>query len=131
MGATSIDRRFAASVRLYNHEQLYEGKSLNQFKNFSSPPFELAYSSEFSSCSDFTGFNIRGKLVLCDPQDLLPSYDIFGVVKSGGGVGVVLVNAKAAGYSIVTDSYPLPTVQLSATTGRAILLSQLSLDCHR
>nr|CAD1818809.1 unnamed protein product [Ananas comosus var. bracteatus] len=55
------------------------------------------------------------------PQDLLPSYDIFGAVKSGGGVGVVLVNAKAAGYSIVTDSYPLPTVQLSAAAGRAII----------
>nr|CAD1818899.1 unnamed protein product [Ananas comosus var. bracteatus] len=87
VGATSVDRSFAASVQLYNNKQLYEGESLNQFKNFSSAPFELAYSSEFSSCSDFTGFDIRGKL-------------------SGGGIGVVLVNAKAAGYSIVTIATP-------------------------
>ncbi|XP_020095470.1 subtilisin-like protease SBT1.7 [Ananas comosus] len=118
VGATSVDRSFRSYVQL-NNGKVYEGESLNQSTKIPSNPVELAYNSNRSGCTYFKKFDIKGKIVVCEP--FFPLEKIARAVLKAGGVGVVVVNLEAEGYSIIARDFPLPASRLSAADGDSVI----------
>nr|CAD1818898.1 unnamed protein product [Ananas comosus var. bracteatus] len=95
------------------------GESLNQSTKIPSNPVELAYNSNRSGCTYFKKFDIKGKIVVCEP--FFPLEKIARAVLKAGGVGVVVVNLEAEGYSIIARDFPLPASRLSAADGDSVI----------
>ena len=59
---------------------------------------------------------VSGKIVICD-RGLSPRVQKGNVVRSAGGVGMILTNTEANGEELVADSHLLPAVAIGEKEG--------------
>ncbi|KAL2348338.1 hypothetical protein Fmac_002338 [Flemingia macrophylla] len=134
VGAGTLDRDFPAYVYLGNGKK-YSGVSLfdgNHLLN-SSVPFVYAgdagaaIGAEVCEKGSLDPEKVKGKIVLCERGD--GSRVKKGlVVKSAGGVGMVLANTISDGEELQADPHVLPTVAVGYEDGKAI---KSYLSCSR
>ncbi|WOG93032.1 hypothetical protein DCAR_0312311 [Daucus carota subsp. sativus] len=126
VGAGTLDRDFPALASLGNGLN-YSGVSL--FKGDSLPdkmvPFIYAGNATIATngnlCMPGTLIpdKIKGKIVLCD-RGVNARVQKGSVVKSAGGVGMVLANAASNGDELVADAHLLPATAVTEKTGNLI-----------
>ncbi|XP_010248001.1 PREDICTED: subtilisin-like protease SBT1.3 [Nelumbo nucifera] len=129
VGASTMDRDFPSTVKLGNGHlssgvSLYKGR-----RNLSAKKqYPLAYMGSNSSSPDPSSLclegtldprTVAGKIVICD-RGVNPRVEKGQVVKSAGGVGMILSNTAANGEELVADSHLLPAVAVGAEAGKAI-----------
>jgi len=118
VGAGTIDRDFPAYVTLGNGKA-YTGVSLYNGKLPPKTPIPIVYAgnvsgdSEGSQCSkgSLIAAKVAGKIVICD-RGGNPRVEKGVVVKSAGGIGMILANNEDYGEELVADSYLLPALAL-------------------
>lgn len=125
VGAGTLDRDFPASVSLgnglnYSGVSLYSGESSDKLL-----PFIYA-----GNATNVTNGNlcmmgtlipekVKGKVVFCD-RGINARVQKGSVVKSAGGVGMVLANTAANGEELVADAHLLPATAVGQKAGEAI-----------
>ncbi|CAK8539412.1 unnamed protein product [Lathyrus sativus] len=123
VGASTIDRKIAASAKLGNGEE-FEGETLYQPKDFSPQLLPLFYAGSYgygnsSQNQSFClpGFlkniDLRGKVVLCDVGGGVTSIVKGQEVLNAGGVAMILANSEAIGFSTFAIPHVLPAVEVS------------------
>ncbi|KAL5815320.1 hypothetical protein ACOSQ4_025961 [Xanthoceras sorbifolium] len=126
VGASTIDRRIAASAKLGNGEEL-SGESLFQPKDFPSTLLPLVYAgmngkpeSAFCGNGSLNGTDVKGKIVLCERGGGIGRIDKGVEVKNAGGAAMILMNEETDGFSTSADLHVLPATQVSYTAGLKI-----------
>ncbi|XP_057449587.1 subtilisin-like protease SBT1.7 [Lotus japonicus] len=130
VGAGTLDRDFPAYVSLGNGKN-YTGVSLYSGKKFPDKPVALTY-GENASIGGGTQLNsqlclpgslspqkVKGKIVVCD-RGTNSRVEKAEVVKSVGGLGMVLANGATEGEELTADSFVLPALLVGAKAGEAI-----------
>ncbi|KAL5098925.1 hypothetical protein RYX36_003252 [Vicia faba] len=123
VGASTIDRKIAASAKLGNGEE-FEGETLYQPKDFSQQLLPLVYGGSYgygnssqnqSFClpGSLKNVDIRGKVVLCDIGGDVSSIVKGQEVLNSGGVAMILANSEAIGFSTFAIPHVLPAVEVS------------------
>lgn len=134
VGAGTLDRDFPAYVSLGNGRN-YSGVSL--FKGSSAGKLlPFVYAGNASNATNgnlcMTGTlipeKIAGKIVMCD-RGMNPRVQKGDVVKSAGGVGMVLSNTPANGEELVADAHMIPATAVGQKSGDAIK-NYLFTDSH-
>ncbi|XP_061354262.1 subtilisin-like protease SBT1.7 [Gastrolobium bilobum] len=123
VGAGTIDRNFPAYITLGNGKR-YTGASLYNGKLPSDSPLPLVYAGNVSKESDgnlcTTGSlipeKVKGKIVICD-RGSSGRVAKGSVVKSAGGVGMILANNEYYGEELFADPYLLPAAALGQNAG--------------
>ena len=94
VGASTVDRRFVATARLGNGEQI-DGESLPQHSNFPSTLSPLVYAGMSSKpnsslCGEgaLEGMDVKGKIVLCERGGGIGRVADGGEVKNAGGAAM-------------------------------------------
>ncbi|CAL0328649.1 unnamed protein product [Lupinus luteus] len=129
VGASTMDRDFPAYVKLGNDENvtgvsLYKGRSILSI----SKQYPLVYLG--SNSSSLNGRSlclegtldpqvVSGKIVICD-RGLSPRVQKGHVVKSAGGVGMILTNTAVNGEELVADCHLLPAVTIGEKEGKEL-----------
>ncbi|CAA0842580.1 Subtilisin-like protease SBT1.2 [Striga hermonthica] len=115
VGASTIDRRFPAPVKLGNGVEL-DGESAYQPTNFSSDNLlELIYVD-----GPLVGLDVSGKIVLLEVNADNPDYQADDV-KFAGGVAMILINPEAAGFTHMSDpGRSIPSTSVSFSAGQKI-----------
>nr|KYP52419.1 Subtilisin-like protease [Cajanus cajan] len=133
VGAGTLDRDFPAYVSLGNGKNyygvsIYDGNSHSHFPDSSaSLPFIYAgnasvkIGAEECERDSLDPKKVKGKIVLCDRGGSSRAEKGL-VVKSAGGVGMVLANAQSNGEELVADAHLLPAVAVGYKDGNAIRL---------
>lgn len=134
VGASSIDRKIAASAKLGNGAE-YEGETLFEPKNFfGSQQFPLVYAGAYGNQTQYQNqssaslcalgslknVDLRGKTVLCDVGGGIPSVVKGQEVLDAGGVAMILANSQTLGFSTFASPNVLPAVEVSYAAGLAI-----------
>jgi Subtilase family/Fibronectin type-III domain/PA domain len=132
VGASTIDRRFAADVTLgdgtvLSGASLYSGKDL--LPNESLP---LVYAGNLSSLrrgfrstapfcmrGSFETAAAQGKVVLCE-RGVVSRVEKGLAVKEAGGVGVIIANQFLDGEGVLPDAHLLPAVGLGFSAGKTV-----------
>ncbi|XP_047943951.1 subtilisin-like protease 4 [Salvia hispanica] len=126
VGASTIDRKLGARAVLGNKQQ-FEGQSAFQPRNFPIKLFPLVYAGMLNASDEYAPYcfneslsqsDIRGKIVVCELGGLRIQKGV--VVKSGGGVGMILLNYEEYANSTSADVHVLPTTHLSYADGLKI-----------
>ncbi|XP_030500515.2 subtilisin-like protease [Cannabis sativa] len=128
VGASTIDRKFKASVKIGNGESL-EGQSLNQPKSLNSAAMvPLVYGgsskvngSNFCDNNTLTSDVVSGKIVACDRGGILGRVMKGVEVKRAGGVGMILMNRKQDGAVTSADAHVLPATHVSYAEGQKLM----------
>ncbi|XP_051140562.1 subtilisin-like protease SBT1.7 [Andrographis paniculata] len=126
VGAGTLDRDFPAIVSLGNGKN-FSGVSLFKGDSLPGKPLPIVYAGNVSNVTNgnlcMTGTlnpdKIKGKIVLCD-RGINPRVQKGSVVKSAGGIGMVLTNTAANGEELVADAHLLPATAVGESTGDAI-----------
>ncbi|KAL1556795.1 subtilisin-like protease [Salvia divinorum] len=107
VGAATVDRKMTSTVVLSNGEEL-DGESAHGF-----PPTTEHEIVEPADCEEgLFETNVKGKIVVCDLG--IVSRTAKGVaVKKAGGVGMILRNSIAQGYTISAEAHVLPASHIS------------------
>ncbi|KAG6782709.1 hypothetical protein POTOM_012122 [Populus tomentosa] len=126
VGASTVDRRFAATARLGNGEQI-DGESLSQHSNFPSTLLPLVYAGmsgkpNSSLCGEgaLEGMDVKGKIVLCERGGGIGRIAKGGEVKNAGGAAMILMNEETDGFSTNADVHVLPATHVSFVAGLKI-----------
>jgi subtilisin family serine protease len=126
VGASTVDRRFSATARLGNGEQI-DGESLSQHSNFPSTLLPLVYAGmsgkpNSSLCGEgaLEGMDVKGKIVLCERGGGIGRIAKGGEVKNAGGAAMILMNEEADGFSTNADVHVLPATHVSFAAGLKI-----------
>ncbi|CAJ1929387.1 unnamed protein product [Sphenostylis stenocarpa] len=126
VGAGSIDRDFPVYVKLGNGEN-YQGVSIND-GSFTPRTFvPLIYAgnasvkegAEFCVKDSLDPEKVKGKIVFCDRGNN-SRVEKGIVVKSAGGVGMVLGNSETNGEELVADAHLLPAAAVGFNSSKAI-----------
>ncbi|KAK6940602.1 PA domain [Dillenia turbinata] len=129
VGASTLDRRFPAIVRLGNGETLY-GESLypgNQFRR-AQRELELVYvkdgdtGNEYCSTGSLPKAKVRGKMVICD-RGVNGRAEKGQIVKEAGGAAMILANTAINQEDNSVDVHVLPATKPQGITGITQLLS--------
>ncbi|KAG4991700.1 hypothetical protein JHK82_025220 [Glycine max] len=129
VGASTMDRDFPSDVKLGNGKKiigvsLYKGKNVLSIKK----QYPLVYLGSNSSRVDPRSMCLEGtldpkvvsgKIVICD-RGLSPRVLKGHVVRSAGGVGMILTNTEANGEELVADSHLLPAVAIGEKEGKEL-----------
>ncbi|XP_020204529.1 subtilisin-like protease SBT1.3 [Cajanus cajan] len=129
VGASTMDRDFPADVKLGNGKimtgvSLYKGQSVLSIKK----QYPLVYLGSNSSRVDPRSMCLEGtldpkvvsgKIVICD-RGLSPRVKKGHVVRSAGGVGMILTNSEANGEELVADCHLLPAVAIGEKEGKEL-----------
>ncbi|OIV98936.1 hypothetical protein TanjilG_07371 [Lupinus angustifolius] len=129
VGASTMDRDFPAYAKLGNGKNvtgvsLYKGKSMLSI----SKQYPLVYLGSNSSSNDARSLCLEGtldpqvvsgKIVICD-RGLSPRVQKGHVVKSAGGVGMILTNTAVNGEELVADCHLLPAVTIGEKEGKKL-----------
>ncbi|CAA7390605.1 unnamed protein product [Spirodela intermedia] len=116
VGASTMDRRFPAFVRMGNGQLLY-GESLypgNHFRNIPGREVELVYEDggngggEFCFRGSLARARVGGKMVVCD-RGVNGRAEKGGVVREAGGAGMILANQEINQEEDSVDVHVLPT----------------------
>jgi subtilisin family serine protease len=125
VAASTMDRLIGAKVIL-GDGLTFDGESLYQ-PNTSAAALPLVYAGASSThnaqfCGNGTldGFDVKGKIVLCDDGNFVESVDKGAEVLRAGGAGMILTNQILDGYSTFADPHVLPASQVSYAAGVAI-----------
>lgn len=118
VGAGTIDRNFPAYITLGNGKR-YPGVSLYSGKLPPNSPLPIVYAgnasddSEGNLCSkdSLIPGKVAGKIVICD-RGGTARVEKSLVVKSAGGIGMILTNTEDYGEDLVADPYLLPAAAL-------------------
>uniref|UniRef100_A0A2K2B5Q1 Uncharacterized protein n=1 Tax=Populus trichocarpa TaxID=3694 RepID=A0A2K2B5Q1_POPTR len=126
VGASTVDRRFSATARLGNGEQI-DGESLSQHSNFPSTLLPLVYAGmsgkpNSSLCGEgaLEGMDVKGKIVLCERGGGIGRIAKGGEVKNAGGAAMILMNEEVDGFSTNADVHVLPATHVSFAAGLKI-----------
>ncbi|XVF13249.1 hypothetical protein REPUB_Repub08aG0192300 [Reevesia pubescens] len=104
VGASTMDRKIIASVRLGNN-YLLPGESLFQPKNIRSTLLPIVYagangnaSSRLCAPGSLRDIDVKGKIVLCEIGEI-PRIGKGQEVKDAGGAAMILMNDELNGFS--------------------------------
>ncbi|KAK4794943.1 hypothetical protein SAY86_012937 [Trapa natans] len=120
VGASTLDRRFPAMVRMGNGKSLY-GESMypgNRLPN-SGQELEVVYvtggdkGSEYCFRGSLPMDIVRGKMVVCD-RGVNGRAEKGEVVKEAGGAAMILANTEINGEEDSVDVHVLPATQVGA-----------------
>ncbi|CAI8588943.1 unnamed protein product [Vicia faba] len=146
VGAGTIDRDFPAYVTLGNN-QSYTGVSLYNGSSLPDTPISFIYGGN-ASIPDYAGEGIAGecdpgslakekvtgKIVMCDfgfGFGFVTPLEKGKVVKSVGGLGMVLANSVDYGEELMADPHVLPTIVVKFKDGEAIKKYLFSSDPNK
>ncbi|KAL6651187.1 hypothetical protein ACP70R_010112 [Stipagrostis hirtigluma subsp. patula] len=122
VGASTSDRRFAASVKLGDKVEL-EGESLDDPKTTKvDEPRPLMRDAADGTCANenvLIAQNVTGKIVVCEPGGVV-STEKAKLLKRLGAAGMIVVAPPAFGPVIIPRPHALPTVQVPAMAGMKI-----------
>ncbi|XP_027913111.1 subtilisin-like protease SBT1.7 [Vigna unguiculata] len=127
VGAGTIDRDFPVYVKLGNGQN-YSGVSINDGSSFVPRTFvPLVYAgnasvkvgAELCLTDSLDPEKVKGKIVFCDRGNI-SRVEKGLVVKSAGGVGMVLANGEIDGEELVADAHLLPTAAVGFEASKAI-----------
>ncbi|XP_057842556.2 subtilisin-like protease SBT1.8 [Cryptomeria japonica] len=131
VGASSIDRKFPAAVRLGNHE-IQTGSSLSQANQVTQglPLLYLSHNKSTRRCQSGLDLSmLNGKILLCDLAYRNPYIDSIGVgvlkevstaVTQVGVAGIIFATESVLGaLEIIVDSGP-PSISVAFAVGRKI-----------
>lgn len=129
VGASTMDRDFPATVQLGSRRtitgvSLYKGRiSLAENKRY-----PIVYAGSNASNPDPSSLclegtldpkKVSGKIVVCD-RGISPRVQKGVVVKTAGGVGMILANTNVNGEELVADCHLLPAVAVGESAGAEI-----------
>ncbi|CAI9104424.1 OLC1v1003092C1 [Oldenlandia corymbosa var. corymbosa] len=123
VGASTIDRKLKAVAVLGNKQEL-EGESAYQPKNFpSTKQYPLLYPGLNQSDTEADRYcseglrnitaAVRGRIVVCEVGGFIDEIEKGQNVKDAGGVGMIILNDEASGYTTDADAHVLPATHLS------------------
>ncbi|XP_052201714.1 subtilisin-like protease 4 [Diospyros lotus] len=126
VGASTIDRRIVATVKLGNGEE-FDGESLFQPHDFPERLLPLVYSgsngkpdSAFCGEGALNGTDVKGKVVLCERGGGIARISKGVEVKDAGGAAMILINGESDGFSTSADAHVLPASHVSYAAGLRI-----------
>jgi subtilisin family serine protease len=125
VAAGTMDRAIRTTVRLGSGEE-FDGESLFQpGNNSAAKPLPLVYpgadgSDTSRDCSVLRGAEVSGKVVLCESRGLNGRIEAGQTVAAYGGVGMVVMNRAAEGYTTFADPHVLPASHISYDAGTKI-----------
>ncbi|EER92040.1 hypothetical protein BDA96_01G343300 [Sorghum bicolor] len=126
VAAGTMDRAIRTNVKLGNGEE-FHGESLFQPRNNSAAdPLPLVYpgADGFDAsrdCSVLRGAEVTGKVVLCESRGLSGRIEAGQTVAAYGGVGMIVMNKAAEGYTTFADAHVLPASHVSYEAGAKIM----------
>ncbi|KAJ4812212.1 Subtilisin-like protease SBT1.2 [Rhynchospora pubera] len=124
VGASTMDRRFPAIIRLGNGEMLY-GESMypgNKFSRKAQKQLELVYEGgggqggEYCLKDSFSRKNVQGKMVVCD-RGINGRSEKGEAVREAGGAAMVLANAEINQFEDSVDVHVLPATVIGYDEG--------------
>ncbi|CAD6260013.1 unnamed protein product [Miscanthus lutarioriparius] len=125
VAAGTMDRLIAAQVRLGNGST-FDGESAFQPNISTTVTYPLVYAgasstpnASFCGNGSLDGFDVKGKIVLCD-RGIVARLAKGAEVKRAGGFGMIMANQFADGYSTLADAHVLPASHVSYVAGVAI-----------
>ncbi|KAB8096431.1 hypothetical protein EE612_024881 [Oryza sativa] len=128
VAASTMDRSIRTTVRLGNG-LYFDGESLYQPNDSPSTFYPLVYagasgkpSAEFCGNGSLDGFDVRGKIVVCEFGGGPNITRIIkgAVVQSAGGAGMILPNHFPEGYTTLAEAHVLPASHVDYVAGLAI-----------
>ncbi|KAF7017820.1 hypothetical protein CFC21_031187 [Triticum aestivum] len=121
VGASTTDRRFAATVKLGSGDEL-DGESLNEVKDYGKELRPLARDVGDGKCTSDTVLsaeNVTGKIVICE-AGVTPSTTKAKMVEKAGGFGMIVVTPEVFGPVIIPRPHVVPTVQVPYKVGQKL-----------
>ncbi|KOM44972.1 hypothetical protein LR48_Vigan06g027800 [Vigna angularis] len=126
VGAGTIDRDFPVYVKLGNGKN-YSGVSISDGSFLPRTFVPLIYAgnasvkvgAELCLTDSLDPEKVKGKIVFCDRGNI-SRVEKGLVVKSAGGLGMVLANAEIDGEELVADAHLLPTAAVGFKASKAI-----------
>ncbi|CAN0841603.1 Subtilisin-like protease 3 [Linum grandiflorum] len=123
VGASTVDRSVRATVKLGNSTEI-NGESYFQPKEVIGSTFlPLVYaggmngSASSAFCQSLEGFNVKGKVVLCDGHSTVEAVQQGQTVKDAGGAAMILVGNS---YITAPQFHVLPASYISFYDGNVI-----------
>ncbi|CAD6261153.1 unnamed protein product [Miscanthus lutarioriparius] len=126
VAASTMDRLIGSQVRLGNGLS-FDGESVNQQEISAAVFYPLVYAgasstadAQFCGNGSLDGFDVKGKIVLCDRGNGVARLAKGAEVKRARGIGMILANEFPDGYSTLADAHVLPASHVSYAAGEAI-----------
>ncbi|CAD6263987.1 unnamed protein product [Miscanthus lutarioriparius] len=126
VAASTVDRLIGAQVRLGNGLS-FDGESVYQPEISAAVFSPLVYAgassiadAQFCGNGSLNGFDVKGKIVLCDEGNGVRRVDKGAEVKRAGGIGMIMTNVFTEGYNTLADAHVLPASHVSYAAGVAI-----------
>lgn len=132
VGASTIDRRFAADVTLgdgtvISGASLYSGKDLSPNNslplvyagNLSSLRLGFRSTAPFCMQGSLSPGSAQGKVVLCE-RGVVSRVEKGLAVKEAGGVGMIVSNQFLDGEGVPPDAHLLPAVGIGYSAGKTV-----------
>ncbi|URD80786.1 subtilisin-like protease [Musa troglodytarum] len=120
------DRNIRVTVMLGNGLS-FDGESIFQPNSFPPALYPLVYAGANGNpatalCANgsFDGFDVKGKIVLCDRGGGIARLEKGAAVLSAGGIGMILANQATDGYSTLADAHVLPASHVGFAAGDQI-----------
>ncbi|XP_045815859.1 subtilisin-like protease SBT1.7 [Trifolium pratense] len=128
VGSGTLDRDFPVYVRLGNRKK-YFGATFSNVSSFPNTLLPFIYAGNASNdegkglgtClpGSLNSEKVSGKIVLCDRGEI-SRIEKGNIVKSVGGLGMVLANTMENGEETVADAYFMPAINVGYKDGEAI-----------
>ncbi|MCD7466888.1 Subtilisin-like protease 1 [Datura stramonium] len=128
VGASTLDRKMKATVKLGNKKQL-EGESAFHPKGHNSTFFPLFnpalnaadLDSRYCGTGTLNDPDIKGKIVLCMADGGYSRIGKGQAVKDAGGVGMIIYNGPDRGFTKFAEAHVLPALFITHQDGMNIL----------
>ncbi|CAM0903391.1 unnamed protein product [Alopecurus aequalis] len=127
VAASTMDRLIRSTVHLGNG-LTFDGESVFQPNISTNVMYPLVYpgasstpDANFCGNGSLDGFNVKGKIVLCDRGNGVGRLAKGAEVLRAGGAGMILSNQFTDGFSTIADVHVLPASHVSHADGLAIL----------
>jgi subtilisin family serine protease len=127
VGASTMDRLIRSMVLLGNG-LTFDGESVYQPNISAAILYPLVYAgasstpdANFCGNGSLDGFNVKGKIVVCERGNGVGRVDKGAEVLRAGGVGMILTNQLIDGFSTIADVHLLPASHISHADGVGIL----------
>ncbi|KAI5011598.1 hypothetical protein ZWY2020_013735 [Hordeum vulgare] len=127
VAASTMDRLISTRVRLGNG-LYFDGESVSQPDAASTVFYPLVYAgasstpeAQFCGNGSLDGFDVKGKIVVCERGNDVGRIDKGAEVVRAGGVGMILANQAIDGFSTIADVHLLPASHVSYHAGDAIM----------
>jgi hypothetical protein len=126
VAASTMDRSIRSTVQL-GDGAYFHGETLYQPGDSPSVSYPLVYAGAsgkplavFCGHGSMEGFDVKGKIVLCEFNRNISAVIQGGEVISAGGVGMILMNQFFMGYNKLAQAHILPASSVDYYAGDAI-----------